>query len=460
MSTEGKMGRIAMRELKDILDTPCKLFCKGATTDIPFDGVLVYQNRTVIFIGRTEHESHCLDMDNVHFTLWGDVGATPITLLNTQIMSDGPTFNTVEGSKNHFMKFSPAEIIIGRKYQCTEAEILITKISANIQILNKMFSSETVDLVYDFSKEHPALVNYTFPAPITAIDSTGTLSIFQTIGLGSSDNKIEIPLIPCIEYTFTQNASIRTGISTLASVRNLFSFFANGYIPLENLSFADNQSLHREFCDNAIYLNSISEIESSEERFLITTDDFLDNFNEVWAKWCAFYSKKYIPTLFYEFICNKNLRINKFLNFAQAVEIFSNHYRNKEAQKIAIKNGWKINTNRPLPLKFRIEEIITFLNEFFRLSPEEISRLAQILSNARNFFTHYNEKDGKYVIPSFQELSAAGRVLHFMLLALVYRYISLDDSVIKKASSQFSYGTILDDIKIVLQQKAGDDMYE
>lgn len=45
-------------------------------------------------------------------------------------------------------------------------------------------------------------------------------------------------------------------------------------------------------------------------------------------------------------------------------------------------------------------------------------------------------------------------------VALVYRYISLDDSVIKKASSRFSYGTILDDIKIILQQKAGDDMYE
>lgn len=175
------------------------------------------------------------------------------------------------------------------------------------------------------------------------------------------------------------------------------------------------------------------------------TDDFLDNFNGVWTKWSAFYSKKYIPTLFYEFICNKSLRVNKFLNFAQAVEIFSNHYLNKEAQDIAIRNGWKINTNRPLPLKFRIEEI---------------SRLAQILSNARNFFTHYNEKDVKYVIPSFQGLSEAGRVLHFMLLTLVYRYISLVDSVIKKALSRFSYGTILDDIKIVLQQKAGDDMYE
>ena len=60
-------------------------------------------------------------------------------------------YNTDEGSKNHFMKFSPAEIIIGHKYRCTETEILITKLSANIQILNKMFSSEIVDLVYDFS---------------------------------------------------------------------------------------------------------------------------------------------------------------------------------------------------------------------------------------------------------------------------------------------------------------------
>ena len=449
-----------MRELKDILDTPCKLFCRGTNADIPFDGVLVYHRQDVLFIGRTEWGFHCLDMDNVHFTLWGNVGATPITLLNTHITTDGPVFVADDGGKNHYMKFLPAEIIIGRRYQCTEKEILIKKISANIQVLNKMFSSEPVDLVYDFSKEQPALVNYTFPTPITATDSAGVLSIYQTIGLGFSNSKVEIPLIPYIEYTFNQDVSIRTGISTLASVRNLFSFFANGYIPLQNLIFSDEQSLQGEFCDNAIYLNSTNEVEPSKEAFLITTDDFSDNFDEVWIKWCEFYSKKYIPTLFYEFICNKNLRINRFLNFAQAIEIFSNHYRNKEAQKLAINNGWNIKTNRPLPLKFRLDEIITFLNEFFCLSTEEISRLAQILSNARNFFTHYNEKNGNYIIPSVQELSAAGRVLHFMLLALVYRAVSLDDSAIKKAISRFSYGTVLNDIQTVLQQKSGDNMYE
>ena len=47
-----------------------------------------------------------------------------------------------------------------------------------------------------------------------------------------------------------------------------------------------------------------------------------------------------------------------------------------------------------------------------------------------------------------------------MLLALVYRAVSLDDSAIKKAISRFSYGTVLNDIQTVLQQKSGDNMYE
>lgn len=445
-----------MRELNDILDIPCKLFCRDTNTDISFEGVLVRQKQTATFIGRTECGFHCLDMSNVHLTLWGNIGATPITLLNAHIITDGPIFDTDDG-KNHFIKFSPAEIIIGRSYQCTEDKISIKKISANIQALNKMFSFEPVDLIYNFSREHPALVNYSFLTPITATDSNGILSVYQTIGLGSTGQKIEIPLISCIDYTFNGSVPIRTGIGTLASVRNLFSFFANRYIPLENLTFSDGQSNKEEFCDCAIYLNSENEIETSDAPFLITTDDFLNNFDAVWAKWSEFYSKKYIPTLFYEFICNENLRINKFLTFAQAVEIFSSHYRNKEAKEITINRGEKLKKDGSPSLRFRFEEVITFLNEFLHLNPNEISQLAQILSNARNFFTHYDEKR---VIPSVQELLAAGRVLHFILLALVYRTISLDDLAIKRAASRFSRGTLLNDVQIILQQEKGDDMYK
>ena len=50
-----------------------------------------------------------------------------------------------------------------------------------------------------------------------------------------------------------------------------------------------------------------------------------------------------------------------------------------------------------------------------------------------------------------------------MLLALVYRVISLDDFAIKKAAKFFSYGSLSNDIKIVLKQVEGaeyDNMFE
>lgn len=139
------------------------------------------------------------------------------------------------------------------------------------------------------------------------------------------------------------------------------------------------------------------------------------------------------------------------------LRFFSSHYQNNEgAKELTLNSGNKLKKDGSPSLKFRFEEIITFLNELFHLNPNEISQLAQILSNARNFFTHYDETRA---IPSVQELLAA-RVLHFMLLALVYRKISLEDSAIERAVSRFSYGTLLKDIQIVLQREAGDNMYE
>lgn len=201
-----------------------------------------------------------------------------------------------------------------------------------------------------------------------------------------------------------------------------------------------------DLCDCSVYLNSYDNINTPDRPFLICTNDFFDNFDTVWKKWCNFYSSMYIPTLFYEVVCNRSSRINGFLNFAQAIEIFSSHYRNEEATKLSIVDRWKSPR-----LKHRFKEIITFLNVFFNLAPDEIDNLAQTLSDARNFFTHY-EKKTNYTIPSVQELFAASRVLHFMLLALVYRTISIKDSSIGKAAKMFSYGSLARDTQVVLKK--------
>ncbi len=431
-----------MRKIDDVLNIPCRLSCKEADTDIIFDGVLTSKDNCIVFIGRTEVNTRNLSW-NVKYTLCGEIESTPITLLNASIICmSGAGF----GDVYHFVQFSPSEIIVGRSYACKEEEIKIKKISANIQALNSMFSSSPVEIIHHFSKENPALVNYTYPTSINATDDEGSLSIYQTIGLGWSKNSVELPIIPCIDYTFSSTASIRDGIRKIASVRNLFSFFSNDYIPLENITFSDEQSNDTQLCYNLLYLNFTDEIKISDRPFLITTENFSADFSQIWLKWCEFYSKKYIPTLFYEVICNRSSRINRFLNFSQAIEVFSVHYRNKEAEKIAASEGWK---GKQVPLKYRFKDIIIFLNDFLELSPTEISNLAQALSDERNFFTHYNEK---YDIPAAQELFSAGRVVHFMLLALVYRIVSLNDSAIKEAARFFSCGSLSNDIKIVLKQ--------
>lgn len=455
-NTTGGQGTY-MIKVDNILDIPCKLLCEEDGTVISFDGVLTRKEQRIIFTGRTTDNIENI-RKKLDLTLYGEINATPVTLLNSRIIScSGRVY-----SNEHIVKIEASEFIIGRSHNCKEKDILVQKISMTIVALNYMFDGNLpVELVYNFSQEKPSLANFTYPSKLQALDVDGKLELYQTISMGYGTNDATITFIPCVDYTFTAPTSIRKAISKIASARNLFSFFSDYYLPLENLTFSDNQSKMIDLCDCSVYLNSYDDINTPDRPFLISTNDFFDDFDTVWKKWCGFYSSMYIPTLFYEVICNRSSRINGFLNFSQAIEIFSNHYRNAEAKAIAIADGWK-NRGRTFPLKYKFKDIITYLNDFFNFAPTEIDAMSQILSDARNFFTHY-EKKADYTIPSVQELFAASRVLHFMLLALVYRTISIQDSSIEKAAKMFSYGSLSRDIQVVLNKidiAQHDSMFE
>lgn len=435
-----------MVNIENILDIPCELLCEEDGTIICFDGVLTRKERNIIFTGRTTN-SIDIFLEKSNLTLYGEINDIPITLLNSMITS----FSNKNFSKENVLKIKSSEIIIGRSQKCKEQDILVQKISATIVALNNMFIGNfPVKLINNYSKENPSLANFTYPPKLQASDVDGKLEVYQNISLKEGRNEAKILFLPCIDYTFNTPTSIRKAISKIASVRNLFSFFSDYYLPLENLTFSDKQSEMIDFCDCSVYLNYYDNIDTPNRPFLITSNDFFEDFDTVWKKWCDFYSSMYIPTLFYEVICNRSSRINGFLNFSQTIEIFSNHYRNVEAKAIAIAAGWN-NKNRILPLKYKLKDIIIYLNNFFNFSTTEIDDISQMLSNARNFFTHY-EKKTDYTIPSVQELFAASRILHFMLLALVYRTISIKDSSIEKAEKMFSNGSLSRDIKVILKK--------
>ena len=156
----------------------------------------------------------------------------------------------------------------------------------------------------------------------------------------------------------------------------------------------------------------------------------------------------FFPTLFYEIICNRSTRINCFLNLSQAIEVYSNYYREKEAHNVAQADGCR---KKDIPLKYRVEDIIQYLNTYLSIDRLGIKSLSVAISNARNFFTHYNR--ARYKEPSFQEISAANRVLRYMLLAIIYKTIGLSDDCIKRCGETSLYSFRKRDIEIILRKR-------
>ena len=316
-----------------------------------------------------------------------------------------------------------------------------------------MFSEKLFKENFDFSKENPSVLDFAYPQAIKAYDSDGEVCISRGFQHSWSRNKIEYKFLPSIEYIFSKPVEVRTAIAKIASVRNLLSFFADYYLPLEKITFSDENTAKVEgfcgLCDCILYMNSAEDIDIPQRPFLIMTSKFAEDFSAIWSNWLRFYNgNKYIPTLFYEIISNRSTRINRFLNLTQAIELYSNYYRNKEAVNVAKKDGYN---RKNLPLRYRIEDVLTYLDDCLDISSEKKVQLAIAISKARNFFTHYSKKG--YREPSFQEVVAANRFLRYVLLSIVYKTIGISNNNIKECKNYFEYSILERDITVILREE-------
>lgn len=437
-----------MRDIYDILNRIGDFHLYAGEKELLLTGTLVEKDGNVVLEARTNKENlKCIREDNVQtFQIWGVIGGVDVTLLDSVISVQYIFDDTVEYGN---ITANPTEIIIGRSYS---GDINIIKISASIEALNYMFSERLFNENIHFSKENPSILEFAYPNAIEAHDSNGKIRIDRSFQHGWSWSKIQYKFLPNIEYTFSSPVKIRDAISKLASARNLLSFFADYYLPLENIIFADEQTEKVDgsevFCDCNLYMNHTDDAESLHRPFLIMTNKFSENFSAIWNNWLKFYTDSiYIPTLFYEIICNRSTRINRFLNLTQAIELYSSYYRQAEAKNIA--NADNCN-KKDIPLKYRIEDILIYLSDCLILESETRKRLATVISKDRNFFTHYNKQ--RYSEPSVQEVLAANRVLRYVLLSIVYKTIGIDSTDIK-ACDHFEYSTLSRDVEVILKDK-------
>lgn len=428
-----------MKEIKDILNIVCD-FKYDESSSVFLTGLLTMQDEEVVFKCRSDKAKLKELKEKVTITLCGEVDGTEVTLVSAMLRSYSASgFNNTDYCQ---LIYNPSEIIIGRKFW---KKVFVKSICARMNELNHMSIENPLRVIHSFSKQNPAVVDYTYPTELVAEDDDGAISLSKTFGIGWGRDKIEFPLIPEVKYEFKTPVELMSAVAKIACARNLFTFFADYYIAIGECSFSCDDS-DDEFTEYKLYFNSKEKITREERPFIISANKFSSNYDIIWKNWCDFYKKNlYIPTLFYEIICHRSTRFNSFLNLAQALEIYSTQYRNAEAKKRAKAD----NCNRKeIPLKYRMEDLLNYHNYCFGLSEEEIKEFAKNISNHRNFLTHYNIK--RYREPSFQEVSSSGRVLRFLLLATIYKIVGIDEANIKEGKRFFSYGSIDRDIGVVL----------
>ncbi len=421
-----------MKSLKKILDRIGDFSCYISDELACFSGILNGEKGNIVLRSKMKIEWYQKIDPYSSINMWGDVNGIPVSFLRVYLK--GSSHRNEETTIS--LTFVPSEIIIG---QSSSAEIQVTRMRMSISALNYMFPTLPS---HSFSEDNAPVPNYMVSHAIEADDKYGHLRLYQTVGKEWTYDAVSYKFSPIIEYQFRNPLKIMDAVAKIAAVRSLFTFFANHYLPLENITF---ESAESKSAENSIprtctlYLNGGEDLPVPQEPFLLTTAAFSEKFGLVWNRWLQIYEEAmYIPTLFYEIICNRSTRINRFLNLSQTIEIYSRRYRKEAVVEVArMRERTRAERKPPIHLNHRFEDVFTLLNPYLEIAKSGIPVISKSLADMRNFFTHYDET--KYAEPSYQEMTAACHILEFVLLAIIYHEVGIPDECIRSSRKRIQF---------------------
>lgn len=401
--------------------------------DIYLIGCLVRRGKNIVLECRGHKDNlelfHCKEQ----LQIYGSVAGIDVTLLDSHVSS----VKYINISNEYGMlTIIPSEIVIGRS---TKNAIKVNTISSAMKDLNKMLIGEVFEENFHMTKDNPSVMNYTFPEELFAVDAEGKLSVGRTFGVSNGRDGVDISIVPYVSFTFNTSVEIHEAIAKIASFRNLCAFFADYYLPLGDFSFADDETpkgYSEDYCDCTLILNHAENIKAPDNPFLVSSVAFESSFQEIWDNWQSFNkNNKHITALFFEMISNHSRRTNRFLNLCQCLEVYSNHFRNSEAE--IVRDKYSTGKKGTVTLRHRLEDLFLHMNQYLMLQEATCVNLAETISKARNYFTHYNEK--RYSEPSFDCIANSCEFLHFVLLVIVYKTVGVPDKHILECKRQRAY---------------------
>lgn len=431
-----------MAFINDLLNKISNFKCVVDGKEIVFPGILQEEGGNVILNAKFPLEQYRKIGIEDDIVVLGEVSGKKATLMGCHITSASYTIEDNDIS----IYAVPNEIIVGG---CFSSTPMVKGIIVSTSDLNYLFSRDSpLEPNVGISKDNPSVLNYTFPKPIVANDKYGEIQIFQSFGTQWAVDYYKHNIISIIEYSFTTSLPLMDAVAKVSAARSLFSFFGNGYISFGDITFEidGDENVY------GLWLNYKEDVPAVNEPFLIETSAFENQFQKVWDAWLDLYeSANPIPNLFYEIICNRSTRANGFLNLSQAIEVYSNAFRNKQAKEIAKNDPDNKSKNKEIKLIHRYQDILKEYNGALELIEPNIVDYAKGFSNMRNYYTHYNSS--KYVEPAYDELFAASHILRFILLAIVYTAIGIPIDCILECKKRIVFSRF-DDFTAVIMNYA------
>lgn len=428
-----------MESIKNLLNKISNFKCKINETEMTFPGVLQEKKGIIVLNSLFSLEDYLKIPLETEFTVLGTISGKEATLMECHIHSASCAI----GEDQISLTVIPSKIIVGKYFYSTPTVKKITIVTPDLNYM--FFGLSPFRSNYFITKEDSSVLNFTFPESISAKDKYGEVTLYQTFETQHSVTGYTHNIISAIVYSFTNQTTLTDALSKVSAARSLFTFFGNGFIPFGEISFEDDAAKSQ----YSLYLNFKEDVSAVDEPFLITVTAFENQFQKVWGTWLDLYETAGpISTLFYEIVCNRSTGINSFLNLSQAIEVYSNTYRNAEAKAVAKSDPLSISKEKTPRLKHRYLDILSAYNNVLELAEPTIDGCAQGLSNMRNYYTHYNSKS--YVKPSYDELFSAISILRFVLLAIVYTAVGISPNCILECKKRIIFHCLDVDASVIL----------
>lgn len=123
----------------------------------------------------------------------------------------------------------------------------------------------------------------------------------------------------------------------------------------------------------------------------------------------------------------KTSDLNRFLNYTQILEYISKNYDEQNANNMWIKNG---KPSGRITLSDRIESILNQVAYIWKFNCKKVHKLSRKIADGRNYYNHHTNESKKL---SDDELFRISYFLEDVMLAYIYQYIGVDNTIVKSS---------------------------